>query len=75
MVVVVTAPPLIAVVPAASVVTLRSGLVPPTGPPKVVVPESFTVRLCAVTGESTVEEKVTPTPVKVVSVPRVTAPV
>ena len=46
MVVVITVPPLMAVVPAASVVTLKSGLeLPPTAPPKVVVPLSVTDRL------------------------------
>ncbi|WP_439623575.1 hypothetical protein [Gemmata sp.] len=43
--VVATAPPLIAVVPPASVVRLASG-VPPTGPPNVVAPEEFTARAC-----------------------------
>ena len=41
--VVFTLPPLIAVVPAKSVVTLVSAVVPPTAPPKVVVPPVFTI--------------------------------
>src|SRR4029453_10059261 len=40
-----TLPPLIAVPPAASVVTLVRAVLPPTAPPKVVVPAVFTVRL------------------------------
>ena len=73
--VVVTATPLMAVVPAASVVTLRSGLpLPPTTPPKVVVPESLTIRLWAVAGDCTVELNVTPAPASVVSSSSVTAP-
>ena len=37
-------PPLIAVVPAASVIKLVKAFVPPTMPPKVVVPAVFTVK-------------------------------
>ena len=71
---VVTAPPLIAVVPAASVVRIARALVPPTAPPKVVVPPSFTVTLRAVAfSESSVLAKVTPSPLKVVFAFTVTA--
>ena len=68
-----TLPPLISVVPAASVVTDNNGCeLPPTAPRNVVVPLSVTVNAYAV-GDSTVELKVTPTPVKVVVAPKVTA--
>ena len=67
---VVTEPPLIAVVPPASVVRLASAAVLPTAPPNVVVPLSFTVRLCA---PFTVLAKVLPTPVRTVAAPSVTA--
>ena len=43
----VTAPPLIAVVPPAFVVILVSAVAPPTAPPNEVVPAVFTTRVCA----------------------------
>ena len=64
---------MIAIVPAASVVTLVSAVVPPTTPPKVVVPAVFTVRACA---PLTVLAKVTlpePVLVSVAPAPKVTA--
>ena len=65
---------LIATVPAASVVTDNNGCaLPPTTPPKVVVPLSFTANAYAVVGDSIVELNVTPTPVKIVVAPNVTA--
>ena len=69
---VVTAPPLMAVVPPAFVVSVVRALVPPTTPPKVVVPVEFTVRL---NKPSTVRAKVmAPVPaLNVVFAPRVTA--
>ena len=69
---VVTAPPLMAVVPPAFVVSVVRALVPPTTPPKVVVPVEFTVRVCA---PSTVVTKVTgPLPALTVTGPvKVTA--
>ena len=67
---VVTVPPLITVVPPALVVKVVRALVPPTTPPKVIVPLSFTVRL---NNPFTVPAKVLPTPVSVVLVPSVTA--
>ena len=67
---VVTAPPLIAVVPPAFVVRAANALVPPTAPVKVVVALSFTVRA---KGPFTVLAKVLPTPVSVAFAPRVTA--
>src|SRR4029450_11909316 len=67
--VVVPFPPLRSVLPAASVVTLVSAVVPPTVPSNVVTPAVFTVRLNA---PFTVEPKVTfPAPVEVRIVPAV----
>ena len=66
-------PPLIAVLPAASVVRLVSAVALPTGPPKAVVPAVFTVSACA---PFTLEPKVTlpaPVLVSVVLAPRITA--
>ena len=45
---------------------------PPTTPPKVVVPLSFTVNAYAVVGDSSVELNVTPTPVKIVVLAKMT---
>ena len=70
---VLTVAPLMAVVPPAFVVTLNNAATPPTTPTKVVVPLSFTVNAYAVVGDSIVELNVTPTPVKVVVAPNVTA--
>ena len=67
---VVTEPPLIAVVPPALVVNVVRALVPPTAPVKVVVPLSFTV---SEKSPFTVLAKVLPTPVSVTLAPRVTA--
>src|SRR6516162_2463922 len=70
---VVTLPPLSAVLPAASVVTLVRAELPPTAPPNVVVPAVFTVRLKA---PSTVPPNVTfpeLIEVNVVFAPRLTA--
>src|SRR5204862_3726601 len=65
--VVVTAPPLIAVVPPVFVVRLVSGAVLPTAKLKLVVPLSFTVSAWA---PFTVPLKVLPTPVRMVAAPR-----
>ena len=71
--VVVIAVVLIAVVPAVSVLILNKGAeLPPTIPAKVVVPLSVTVNAKAV-GDCSVEINVTPTPVKLVVAPKVTA--
>ena len=67
--VVVTVPPLIAVVPAASVVTDVNAVPPPTAPVNVVVPLSLTVKVCA---PFTVWPNVTFTPVNVAFAPNVT---
>ena len=76
--VVVMLPPLMAVVPAASVVRLLSfspAVALPTAPPRVVVPLSLRLKLRAVPSDLTVVLKVTPTPLIVVSAPSVTGPV
>jgi hypothetical protein len=76
--VVVTLPPLLAVVPAASVVMLLSfspAVELPIAPPKVVVPLSLMAKLRLVPSDLTVLLKLTPTPVIVLSAPRVTGPV
>src|SRR5262249_56293676 len=65
------APPLICVLPAASVVRLVSALIPPTAPPKVVIPLALTVRFEAgeaAASASRVLAKVTFVPVSVVFV-------
>ena len=67
----VIAPPLICVDPAASVVRVVNGFVPPTTPPNVVVP-LLTVSERAVASELTVPFKATLPPVRVVFAPSTT---
>ena len=71
---VLTAPALSATLPIASVVKLLSfslAVALPMAPPKVVVPLSLTVRLRLVVADLTVPVKVIPTPLSVVSAPKV----
>ena len=73
-----TAPPLIKVLPPASVVRLLSfsaSVLPPIAPTSVVVPLSLIAKLRLVPSDLTVPPKVTATPFKVVFAPKVTGPV
>ena len=67
-----TLPPLIAVLPAASVVRLVNAEFAPTAPEKVVAPEALTVRSWA---PFSVEAKLTSVPVSTALAPSVTGPV
>ena len=77
-----TPPPLIALVPEASVVRLASrspsvpaAPVPPIAPVSVVTPLSLMVKLRLVPSDLTVSPRVIATPLNVVLAPKVTAPV